>query len=62
MANTTKKTLEDTLETERQNRGRELEGRAPVIPQPMGSDPSDTTATPHNPQQYDPTTHGLRPV
>jgi len=62
MANTTKKTLEDTRETERQNQGREPEGRARVMPQPMGSDFSDVTATPHNPQQYDPTTQGLRPV
>jgi hypothetical protein len=70
MAHMTKKTLEDTRETERQNRGREAEGRAALIPEPHPFVPDESApatvaenpSNPHNPQQYDPSTHGLRPV
>lgn len=70
MAHMTKKTLEDTRETERQNRGREAEGRARVIPEPhpfvpdeASTEPvAENSSDPHNPQQHDPSTHGLRPV
>jgi hypothetical protein len=70
MAKTTKQTLEQTRETELQNRGREAEGRARVIPEPHPFVPDESApatvaenpSNPHNPQVYDPAQHGLRPV
>jgi hypothetical protein len=66
----TKQVLEQTRETELQNRGHEAEGRAAVIPEPHPFVPDegapepvpDNTSNAHNPQVYDPAQHGLRPV
>lgn len=60
MAKTTKETVELTTRTERENRGRESEGRAAQQPV-QGQDPN-VTVTPDNPQVYDSSQHGLRPV
>jgi hypothetical protein len=60
MAKTTKETQQLTAQTERENRGREAAGRAPEQPQ-QSQDPTIST-TPDNPQVYDASQHGLRPV